>query len=117
VKEDFYFAYSVVTKLDQIVNLLEQLLVENKKMTVQMDALVEAVAAEGTVVDSAVTLITGFNASFQVIIDQLAAVQAALDLANVNTVELQKVNDAAVLLHDEVEAKTAVLAAAVAAVP
>jgi len=117
VKEDFYFKTLMIEKFDQIINLLAQILVENKKMTVQMDNLIEAVTAESTVVDSAVTLIEGFNARLQTIVDQLIAVQAELVLANVNTAELAKVSNEAVLLHDEVELKTAALAAAVATVP
>jgi hypothetical protein len=86
-------------------------------MSLQMDELIQAVTAENTVIDSAITLIEGFNASLASIQEHLAAVLVELELANANTVELAAVNDEALALHDEVEAKTAVLAAAVNFVP
>ena len=117
MKLDFYSYDKLLGKLDKITDLLGQLVKENKRMSQAMDNLVEAVNAENTVIDSAVTLIEGFNTSLNTIQEHLAAVLVELEAANANTVELAKVNDEAVALHDEIEAKTAVLSAAVEFVP
>jgi hypothetical protein len=117
MKIDLYSYEKLLGRLDQIVDLLKQLVKENKHMSLQMDELIQAVTAENTVIDSAITLIEGFNASLASIQEHLAAVLVELELANANTVELAAVNDEALALHDEVEAKTAVLAAAVNFVP
>ena len=113
MKCDFGFLSLLIGKLDSIITLLNHILKENKKMTQQMDELIEAVNAENTIIDGAITLIEGFNARLDAINANLADVIVQLQAAQANTVALEEVNAEAVALHDEIEAKTIVLAGAV----
>lgn len=117
MKVDYFVVNQIFGKLDSIITLLSDILKENKHMTIQMDQLVAAVNAENTVIDGAVTLITGFNAQLNAISGSLATVTAQLAAAGADTVALQAVNDAAVSLTAEIQSKTTALAAAVNNVP
>lgn len=104
-------------KLDEI---LKQLLTITKNQTTmsgtlkdiqdQNAALIEAVAAEDTVIDSAVALITGFATTLADIKAQLAAAIAAND-----PVAIQAVADSLSATITDVNAKKQSLADAVAA--
>jgi hypothetical protein len=81
-------------RLDRIIRLLERLVEQGERMANELQDLTDAVAAEDTVIDSAIVLIEGFAA-------QLAA--AGTDPAKLAA------------LSADITAKTAALAAAVAA--
>jgi len=86
-------------------------------MSIEMDNLVESVNAQKTVVSGVVTTLEGFNTRLDAINIKLTE---AIDLDNLNeaaAADLVAVNAEAVTLHDEIEAETASLAAAVANVP
>jgi hypothetical protein len=117
MKIDWSFAVSLMEKLDKMVYFLGEIYKENKIMTAQMDALIEAVNIENSTIDGAITLIDGFNSQLATINTHLADVLAQLQVAQADTTALAEVNAEAVALHDEIEAKTVLLAGAVANVP
>jgi hypothetical protein len=117
MKIDSYFLSRFEEKFDKILYLLSAILKENKHMSAQMDELVAAVNDQKNVVDGVVVALEGFNARLDAINVKLAE---AIDLAHLNdaaAADLVAVNTEAVTLHDEIEAETARLAAAVANVP
>jgi hypothetical protein len=58
-----YFHWGQDTKLDQIIALLNQVIVKEDQMAGELDALQAAVAAENTVIDSAIALLQGLKAA------------------------------------------------------
>ena len=84
----------VLARLDSVVSLLNGLTVKVNTMSAELDALSAAVAAEDTVIDSAITLLQGLSAQITALKTDPVALQA---------------------LADDVTAKAAALAAAVTA--
>jgi hypothetical protein len=93
---------TALTKQDKIMALLSDIKAQN-------DALKAAIAAEDTLIDSAIVLINGFNAKLTDIQNQLnAAIANAADPALLNTLSA----DIAAEIND-ITAKTSALAAAI----
>jgi uncharacterized spore protein YtfJ len=96
--------HQIITKLNSIMGSLQQIQDQNT-------ALMAAVAAEDTVIDSAVTLITGFGATLAALQQQLADA-----IANgVNQADVQAVADSMGATVADITAKKDALAAAVSA--
>jgi hypothetical protein len=90
---DYYFQSLLLSKLDNVIRVLDLQLEENRKMSEVLDRLVAEVAAVRTVEESAVTLINGLVSQLQVLSAQLTAQgldnavveQAIADLQNSTT--------------------------------
>ena len=91
---------SMVERIDANVT---NLLLKEKHMSAELDALVDQVAEENGVIDSVVTLLEGIDA-------RLDALVAQLEAAGVDTATL-------VALKNDIKAHSDALAAAAAAVP
>jgi len=101
------------SKLDLIIHKLNKIMSSIQAIQDQNTALIAAVAAEDTVIDSAVTLITGFGATLTALQTQLAeAIANGVDPAAV-----QAVADSLAGTIADVDAKKQALAEAVAATP
>lgn len=95
--------HSLNNKIDKIMPTLADIQVQNA-------ALIAAVAAEDTVIDSAVTLIGGFGSQLTALQEQLAAAVAAND-----PTAIQGVVDSMGSTISDINAKKDALAAAVTA--
>jgi len=97
MRVDVYFHMgddTVETKLDQVINMLHDVLLKEAEMAGELDALKAAVAAEDTVIQSAIVLLQGLK----------AALDAAI--ASNNPADL-------VALSADIGAQTAALSAAI----
>jgi hypothetical protein len=98
------------SKLNLIISNQQQIMGTLADIQAQNTALIAAVADEDTVIDSAVTLITGFGAQLTALQAQLAAAVAAND-----PTAIQAVVDSMTATIADIAAKKNALADAVAA--
>jgi|SRR6185369_57501 len=99
------------SKLNSIIQKLNTVMADLKTIQEQNTALIAAVAAEDSVIDSAVTLISGFGATLTALQQQLADA-----IANgVNSADVQAVADSMAATVTDINTKKDALAAAVTA--
>jgi hypothetical protein len=99
------------SKLNSIIQKLNQIMAGLQTIQEQNTALIAAVAAEDSVIDSAVTLISGFGATLASLQQQLADA-----IANgVNAADVQAVADSMAATVTDINTKKDALAAAVTA--
>jgi septal ring factor EnvC (AmiA/AmiB activator) len=89
--------YGLKRSIDTLASQGAKIMVDLASITTQITALTNAVAAEKTVEDSAVTLIQGMAASLKTLQDQLASFQAG-------TVTQAQIDDLATQVGAQVDA-------------